>query len=234
MTTLQAMRPRAQSAARPYVDGRVRGVLLVCGIGSSLLYMAMNVLAPMRWPEYSWSSQTISELSAIDAPTRALWVPLGLVYTLLVAAFGLAVRAAGQENRRLLVAGNLIVTYALLGLYWPPMHLRGVEGSLTDTLHIAWSVATVLLMLLAIGYAAAALGDRFRIYSILTLAVMLVFGAMTGIGGPRVAANLPTPWLGLWERIAILAFMLWIVVLAVVLTGATTTRPAAAVAARAS
>jgi hypothetical protein len=28
-------------------------------------------------------------------------------------------------------------------------------------------------------------------------------------------ANLPTPWVGVWERILIGAFMLWVVVLAV-------------------
>ena len=39
---------------------------------------------------YSFASQTIGELSAIGAPTRQLWVPLGIVYTLLVAAFGFA------------------------------------------------------------------------------------------------------------------------------------------------
>jgi len=32
---------------------------------------------------------------------------------------------------------------------------------------------------------------------------------------PRIAANEPTPWIGLWERVNIGAFMLWIVVLAV-------------------
>ncbi len=65
-----------------------RKALLVCGILSSLLYVAMNVFIPMQWEGYSSASQTVSELSAIGAPTRPLWVPLGTVYTLLVAAFG--------------------------------------------------------------------------------------------------------------------------------------------------
>jgi hypothetical protein len=58
-----------------------RKILLVCGVLSSVLYVAMNVFVAMQWAGYSSASQTVSELSAIGAPTRPLWVPLGLVYT---------------------------------------------------------------------------------------------------------------------------------------------------------
>jgi hypothetical protein len=33
----------------------------------------------------------------------------------------------------------------------------------------------------------------------------------------RIAANPPTPWVGVWERINISVFLLWVVVLAVAL-----------------
>jgi CubicO group peptidase (beta-lactamase class C family) len=97
------------------------------------------------------------------------------------------------------------------------MHLRGTEQSLTDTLHIVWSVVTLLLMALAIGFAAAGLGKRFRRYSVATLLVFVMFGTLTGLDGPRIAANLPTPWIGVWERINIGVWLLWVVVLAVAL-----------------
>src|SRR6476646_6090220 len=103
-----------------------RDILLVCGIFSSLLYVAMNVFIPMRWEGYSSASQTVSELSAIGAPTRSLWVPLGVAYTLLVAAFGWGVRASARQNRRLRVAGDVLVASGVVGLAWPPMHLREV------------------------------------------------------------------------------------------------------------
>jgi hypothetical protein len=51
----------------------IRKVLIVCGILSSLLYVAMNVFVPMLWEGYRSASQTVSELSAIGAPTRPLW-----------------------------------------------------------------------------------------------------------------------------------------------------------------
>jgi pimeloyl-ACP methyl ester carboxylesterase len=199
----------------------LRKTLLACGIVSSLLYVAMNVLVPMQWDAYSSFSQTISELSAIDTPTRPLWVPLGIVYTLLIAAFGLGVWKSAHRNRLLRLVGGLFVASGLIGLGWLPMHQRAVlaagGATLSDTMHIVWSVVTVALMMFEIGFAAAAFDRRFRRYSIATMVVLFVFGMLTFWSAPGVAANLPTPWLGVWERINVLGFMLWQAVLAIAL-----------------
>lgn len=197
----------------------LRNILLVCGILSSLLYTAVNVFVPMLYEGYSPISQTASELSAIGAPTRTLWVLLCIPYTLLVTAFGWGVWDSAGRNRPLRVAGGLMIVYGIVGIAWPfaPMHLRGDVFTLTDTMHIVLAAVTVLLMLLAIGFGAAAFGKRFRFYSIATLVILVAFGALTGLEGPRVAANLPTPWVGVWERINIGVFLLWVAVLAIVL-----------------
>ena len=197
--------------------------LLVCGILSSLLYVAMNIFIPMQYPGYSSASQTVSELSAIDAPTRSLWVITGVVYTLLVVAFGWGVWNSAAVNRKLRVVGSLIIIYGLLGIGWPlaPMHQREViasgGGTISDSMHIGFSIVTSLLMLLAIGFGATAFGKRFRFYSIVTILVLIVFGSMTAMDAPKLEANLPTPMLGIWERILIGAFLLWVIVLAAVL-----------------
>jgi Protein of unknown function (DUF998) len=195
----------------------LRQVLLVCGILSSLLYVAMNVLAAMLWESYSSVSQTVSELSAIGAPTRRLWVSLGMVYTMLVLAFGCGVWASAPRNRSLRAVGGLLVAYGLAGLAWPPMHARGTEFTLTDTLHIVMAMVTVLLTVLAMGFGAASLGPRFRLYSIATIVIMLVLGGLAGADGPRIAANLPTPWVGVIQRISIAAYLSWVIVLAIAL-----------------
>src|SRR3954467_5486948 len=118
----------------------MRKTLLACGILSSLLYAAMNVFVAAQWPAYSSFSQTVSELSAIDAPTRALWVPFAFLFSTLLLAFGYGVWLTNA--RRLRAAGALLMIYAVFGVFWPPMHLRPVlaagGGTLTDTLHIAW------------------------------------------------------------------------------------------------
>jgi hypothetical protein len=111
----------------------------------------------------------------------------------------------------------------MLGFAWPfgSMHQREVlatgGGTASDALHIILGMMTVLFMLVAIGFGAAAFGARFRLYSIATILILVAFGTLTGLDGPRIQANLPTPWVGLWERITIFGFLLWVVVLTIAL-----------------
>jgi hypothetical protein len=104
--------------------------------------------------------------------------------------------------------------------YRPRSHLREVlaagGGTMTDTLHIGWTALNRLLALLAMGSGAAALGMRF-IYSVATITMPGAAGILTSREAPGGSANLPTAWIGVWERIAIGAWLLRIVVLAVAL-----------------
>src|SRR5213082_2883863 len=61
---------------------------------------------------------------------------------------------SARGSRPLRVVGGLVVAYGLVGLAWPfaPMHVRGAELTLTDTMHIVFAIMTVLLTLLAIGF----------------------------------------------------------------------------------
>ena len=99
-------------------------------------------------------------------------------------------------------------------------------GSLANTLHIIGTGVTVFLILLIIGFGATADGKWFRIYSYATILVLIVAGAWAGLDGPRIAANLPTPWMGVKERINIYGYMLWLLVLALVLLRAKVTAAA--------
>jgi hypothetical protein len=199
----------------------VRRSLLYCGVLASLLYIVINIFIPPLYEGYNWVTQTVSELSAVDAPTRPLWVPLGIAYTLLIAAFGWGVLQSADGNRMLRIAGILMILHGILGLTWSPMHQREIlaagGGTFSDTWHIVMSVITVLLMFLSIGFGAAAFGKRFRVYSIVTILVFIVFGVLTFSEAPNVDKNLPTPYIGLWERINIAAFMVWLFVFAFIL-----------------
>lgn len=193
----------------------VRKLLLGCGVASSVLYAGLNVFVPMLWPEYSSIDQTVSELSAVDAPTRAVWFPFGLLYAVLVIAFGLGVNVSGAGNRLIRWLGILLIVYGTLCLYWPPMHLRGTLTSLTDTLHLVWAGLSVLLMVSSIILSAVIFKGGFRIYAIVTVVVLAVFGLLTSVQAPAVPLNQPTPLMGVWERINIGVYLLWIIVLAV-------------------
>jgi len=64
----------------PSERGTLRTILLACGILSSLLYVATDLLGGTSYEGYSFSAQTISELSAIGAPSKPLVGPLFLTY----------------------------------------------------------------------------------------------------------------------------------------------------------
>lgn len=196
-----------------------RKILLVCGIFSSILYIATDILLGLSWRGYSFSSQAISELSAIGAPTRSLWIAMTFIFNPLLTAFGIGVCKVAGMKRSLRIAGVLLAIWGLLGFVWLffPMHMRGAIGSTTDTMHLVMAGVTVLLITLFIGFGSGARGKWFRIYSILTILAMLIFGALVGKQAPRVAAQLSTPWMGFLERISVYLPMLWVSVLAGIL-----------------
>jgi Protein of unknown function (DUF998) len=200
---------------------RMRKALLICGMLSSLWYVAINIFVPMMYDGYRMASLTVSELSAIGAPTRVLWVLLCMLYPLLFSAFGWGVLQSACGSRALRIVGSLIIVYCMLNFYWPPMHQREViaagRGTLTDTLHITWAMMTLLFMMLMMGFGAAALEKSFRLFTIATFVVFILFGILIGTESPGIRANLPTPHIGIWERINIAAFMFWVIVFAIVL-----------------
>jgi hypothetical protein len=200
-----------------------RKVLLGCGILSSLLYVGANVLGARRWRDYSLTSHTVSELSAIGAPSRPFVIPLLTAHGALVIPFGLGVWESAGRKRALRVTGALLVGLGASDLPAPlfPMHRREAlargEGSRSDTMHIILTSVNSLLILLAIGFASTALGRRFRLYSIATILLLVATGGLTATQASRVEANLPTPWAGVTERISIGGYLLWQVLLAIAL-----------------
>jgi NADH:ubiquinone oxidoreductase subunit H len=73
----------------------------------------------------------------------------------------------------------------------------------------------MLLLLTAMAFALGAFGRKFRLYTVVTIAVMLAFGAWSGMDATRIEAGLPTPWVGARERIFWYAYQVWFIVLAV-------------------
>jgi hypothetical membrane protein len=196
----------------------LRKILLVGGILSSLLYVAIDALAALRYGDYhSYTSQAISELGAVGAPTKPLVDPLFITYSILIIAFGVGVWASADRKRALQLIAGLLIAIGAVGLVTPPMNLRGTGNISGDLPHIALTGVIVLFILLAIAFGASLYGRRWRLYSFATLVILLVSGAGTGFEATRLASQQPTPWLGVAERINVGAYLLWVLVLAIAL-----------------
>jgi len=192
--------------------------LLYCGIVSSPWYFIINIIIPLRYPGYSVTSQTVSELSAIDTPTRTLWMIFCSLYTLLMIAFGFGVWLSANSSKKLRFVGAVIIFDAIFGAFWPPMHQRDViaagNATLTDTLHLVWTYVHIFLVLLMIIFGAMAVAKKFQIYSIVTIMIFIVFGILTTKESIGIETGKPTPYVGIWERVNMAAYMIWIIAFA--------------------
>ena len=213
-------------AGRTRVSSRL---LVFAGVLMFALYIFMDVTASLAYDGYSYKDQTISELSAVGAPTRTFWLIASVVYQILSWAFAFGVLALAGERRKMRVVGWLLVAFAASGFLWwfAPMHQREVlaadGGDWRDTLHLVTGGISSVIFFSMIGVGAFIFEWRFRLYSFITIGLMLVFGMLMNMYVPDVADDKATPWLGVYERIAIEGAMLWQAVFAAVLLW--TTRP---------
>ncbi|QIN78452.1 DUF998 domain-containing protein [Rubrobacter marinus] len=151
---------RVSLAQRRRGRGTVRRILLGCGVASSVLYVAGDVLGTLRYEGYSYADQWFSELTAQGAPTRPLMVALNVVpYTLLVAAFAVGVWMLAGPRRAARITGVLLLGYAAFGFAGGalfPMRPREAlatgEETLRNVMHIPATALMSLCVVLAMGF----------------------------------------------------------------------------------
>ena len=203
--------------------------LLYSGLLSSLIYVATDLLASWWYPGYSAADQNYSELLATGAPTRPFLLVVTVFYNLLVAAFGLGAWRAASPKRTAHITGAMMSTYAILSLVTPmffQMDMRGAQITPLGSLHPHMTAVMSLFILLSIGFGGFLLGKGFRLYSFVTIAILIVFGGLTGLQAPQLEAGQPTPWMGFTERINIYSTMLWFALLSLALVRMEKRKPA--------
>jgi len=146
----------------------------------------------------------------------------GIPYTLLVAAFAVGIWTTAGPKRAAGITGAMLLGYAAFGMAGgvlfpmrPREALAAGEETLRNVMHIPATAVMSLCIVLAMGFGATLLGKRFRYYSYCTIATLLVFGTLASLQADQMAANEPTPWMGIEERVNIYATMLWVAVLAI-------------------
>ena len=224
-TTLDAVGPAARS--------RAARVLVACGALYALSYVIANdVIAASRFRGYSRIDQAVSELSARGAASRPFLVAMLPIWTAMMIAFGIGVAMAANGKRALLATGGVLIAHGVVAITWLwfPMTSRQdmirAGTASNDTGHLVLTTLTILFILAELGFAAVAFGTWFRVYSAVTAATVLVFGALVGPLAAGIPDGKPTPWMGLYERVSIGGWLLWMTVLAVMLVRTRSGTPA--------
>lgn len=177
------------------------------GIVSLLSYTAAVIFAPLAYPGYNRMAQAVSDLSAANAPSLALWNRLSALYNVCEVVCATVVCIGIQDKKtKLLRAG--VYTFAVMewvsavGFRMFPLSDSGFGGTFQDKMHIAITAAVVLLSLvsLTVIIIAGAKDKSCRSYGVcagIALALMLV-GAL----GTKLV---PTEYFGIIERFSVFA-----------------------------
>lgn len=189
--------------------------LLACGVIVAVVQIFGDILAAALHPGYSYIDQSVSELSAIGAPTRPITAGFGFAYEALVLAFAVGVWMMATK-RGLKIAAVILGLFAVNALVWGlfPMQQRGSEMAFTDYAHIGGAVLQVLTIVLFIAFGSGADGRWFRVFSVAMIVAILAAGGVAGSRAGQIAVGGATPWMGLIERVSFYGPSVWILVLA--------------------
>lgn len=177
------------------------------GVVSFLSYAAAVIFAPLAYPGYDWMAQAVSDLSAANAPSLALWNRLTALYNVCEVACVTVVCIGIQGKRtKLLRVGVYIFAMmewvSAVGFRAFPLTDSGFAGTFQDTMHIAVTGVVVLLSIvsLVIIIIAGAKDRGCRSYGVcagIALAMMLV-----GAVGMKLV---PAEYFGVVERFSVFA-----------------------------
>lgn len=177
------------------------------GIVSFLSYTAAVVFAPLAYPGYDWMAQAVSDLSAANAPSLALWNQLSALYNVceVVSVTVVCIGIQGQKTKLLRSGIYLFAAMewiSAVGYRMFPLSSSGYAGTFQDVMHMVITALVVLLSIvsLTVLIIAGVKSKNCRSYSIcagVALCMMLV-GAM----GMRIV---PTAYFGIIERFSVFA-----------------------------
>ena len=177
------------------------------GVVSFLSYTAAVVFAPLAYPGYNWMAQAVSDLSAANAPSLALWNQLSALYNVCEVVC-VTVVCIGIQGRKTKLLRSGIYLFAVMewisavGYRMFPLSDSGYAGAFQDVMHMAVTALVVLLSIasLVIIIVAGAKSKSCRSYGVcaaVALAMMLV-GAM----GMKIV---PAEYFGVVERFSVFA-----------------------------
>ena len=177
------------------------------GIVSFLSYTAAVVFSPLAYPGYNWMAQAVSDLSAADAPSLALWNQLSALYNVCEVVCATVV-CIGMQGRKTKLLRTGIYMFAVMewisaiGYRMFPLSSSGYAGAFQDIMHMVITAAVVLLSIISLVLIIiAGIKNKFcRSYGI--CAGIALFMMLVGAMGMKIV---PADYFGIIERFSVFA-----------------------------
>ena len=177
------------------------------GIVSFLSYTAAVVFSPLAYPGYHWMAQAVSDLSAANAPSLALWNQLSALYNAceVVCATVACIGIQGQKTKLLRTGIYLFAIMewiSAVGYRMFPLSDSGYAGAFQDVMHMVVTALVVLLSIISLTViiVAGVKSRNCRSYGVcagVALGMMLV-----GAIGMKIV---PVEYFGVVERFSVFA-----------------------------
>lgn len=177
------------------------------GLVSFLSYAAAVIFAPLAYPDYNWMAQAVSDLSAADAPSLALWNQLSALYNACEVVC-VTVVCIGMQGRKTRLLRTGIYLFAVMewisaiGYRMFPLSTGGYAGSFQDVMHMFVTALVVLLSIVSltviiIASAKERVCRSYGVCAAVALGMMLV-----GAVGMKLV---PAAYFGVVERFSVFA-----------------------------
>lgn len=193
-------------------------VLITCGILAPLLYLGIDRLAGSLIPGYSFSAQSMSDVSAIGSPQRSLAILLTIVACVFITAFGVGVWLVSDQIVLLRVVSVLIIGNAVFGLiatlFFPTQY--GVRPNFMSA-GVLILFSSVLCFILAMVLGAVAIQGWFRIFSITIPIAYILLAIVRFATAQNASTGEAVSLIGAQERTMSYSYLLWVFVLSLYL-----------------
>ena len=195
----------------------LRKILIYCGILAPVLYIITAIVGAALRSDYSHIVNAISELISNDAPNKAILDVVFNIYNALLLAFAIGGYVALKNAHRLCrVAMGIFIGIQILSFSWGffPMDPLGSEATFAGTMHNILGgvvvLATIIMpLLMGLGLRRADSFQKYANYSFISSTIIIISG-LTGVTLASQGIHL----FGLFERITIGSYELWIFVTA--------------------
>ncbi len=177
------------------------------GVVSFLSYTTAVVFAPLAYPGYNWMSQAVSDLSAANAPSLALWNQLSAFYNVCEVVC-VTVVCIGIQGRRTKLLRTGVYLFAIMewvsaiGYRMFPLSDSGYAGTFQDVMHMVVTVDVVLLSIISLSIVIVA-GTKDRSSRSYAVCAGIALGMMlVGALGMKIV---PVEYFGIVERFSVFA-----------------------------